>query len=259
MNPSERGPVLRRTDKGFLPAVDDFAEESHIALTSDAGHQVSVLGTPADLEAFALGHALAEGWWDGRGEAPTITTGTDASGQTAHVHGNVAWGPVKESRFILPSCGGCGELLSSPPPGKSLSGGVPMDSITVAKTLRSIREHQALFDATGGVHAAALAHPDGVMLVAEDIGRHTAVDKVAGFWFDEHRNKPPSTLLLSGRCGWDLMAKVVRLGIPQVACVGAMSNQAARLAREHGVLVMGFASGDDPQFVGPWPGFSAKA
>ena len=67
MNPSERGPVLRRTDKGFLPAVDDFAEESHIALTSDAGHQVSVLGTPADLEAFALGHALAEGVGRSRG------------------------------------------------------------------------------------------------------------------------------------------------------------------------------------------------
>ena len=63
MNPTERRPILRQHDGAFRPSVDDFAEEVHVTLTSEAGHRVSVLATPQDLDAFALGHATAEGWW----------------------------------------------------------------------------------------------------------------------------------------------------------------------------------------------------
>ncbi len=259
MNPSERGPILRRDGLGFKPAVDAFAEEAHVSLTTEGGHRISVLATPSDLRDFALGFALAEGWWDGVGATPRVELGNDELGLTVHLTGAEQWGPVNESRLILPSCGGCGERLTSPPAGSSLAGGACVHHDTIAERLEGLRSQQALFQTTGGVHAAALLAADGTMLLAEDIGRHTAVDKVAGMWIHHHASAPPSVLLLSGRCGWDLMAKVVRLGLPQVACVGAMSNQAAKLARDHGVLVMGFALGDNPQFVGPWTDVVAKA
>lgn len=259
MNPTERRPILRQQDGAFLPSVDDFAEEVHVTLTTEVGHRVSVLATPQDLDTFALGHATAEGWWDGSGKPPTAVHGTDEFGHTIHLHDGTGWGPVKESRFILPSCGGCGEQLSAPPPGHLFSGGSPVPPSVIVDGLHSMKEHQALFRATGGVHAAALFAGHGELVVREDIGRHTALDKAVGAWLLAEMDEPPTTLLLSGRCGWDLMAKVVRLGLKQVACVGAMSNQAAMLARDHGILVMGFATKTNPQFVGPWSDVPTKA
>jgi len=259
VNPTERRPILRLHEGTFIPAVDEFAEEIHVTLTSEAGHRVSVLASPQDLDAFAIGHALSEGWWDGLGKAPTAIHGSDEVGQTVHLEGASGWGPVKESRFILPSCGGCGEQLSAPPPGHRFRGGSPVLPSIIVERLLSMKEHQDMFRATGGVHAAALFAADAGLVLKEDIGRHTALDKAVGAWLQAGQEQPPTTLLLSGRCGWDLMAKVVRLGLPQVACVGAMSNQAAMLARDHGILVMGFATKTDPQFVGPWSDVATKA
>ena len=259
MNPTERRPILRLHEGTFIPAVDEFAEEVHVTLTSEAGHRVSVLASPQDLDAFALGHALSEGWWDGSGDAPAALHGSDDDGHTVHLQDGTGWGPVKESRFILPSCGGCGEQLSSPPRGLRFNGGRPVLPGVIVDRLKSMKEHQDMFRATGGVHAAALFAGDGGLVVREDIGRHTALDKTVGAWLLTEQGGPPATLLLSGRCGWDLMAKVVRLGLQQVACVGAMSNQAALLARDHGILVMCFATKSNPQFVGPWSDVATKA
>lgn len=259
MNSTERRPILRLHEGTFTPAVDDFAEEVHVTLTSEAGHRVSVLASPQDLDAFALGHALSEGWWDGSDEAPTVVHGSDEDGPTVHLLDGTGWGPVNESRFILPSCGGCGERLSSPPPGHRFRGGLPVMPTEIVDRLRSMKDHQDIFRATGGVHAAALFAGDGDLVVREDIGRHTALDKTIGAWLLTEESQPPTTLLLSGRCGWDLMAKVVRVGLQQVVCVGAMSNQAAMLARDHGILVMCFATKSNPQFVGPWSDVATKA
>lgn len=259
MNPIERRPILRFHEGNFVPAVDEFAEEMHVTLTSEAGHRVSVLASPHDLDAFAVGHALTEGWWDGFGDIPSVVHGSDESGQTVHLVHGTGWKPVKEARFILPSCGGCGEQLSAPPPGHRFTGGTLVAPMHITERMRSMKEQQDMFRATGGVHAAALFASDGDLLLREDIGRHTALDKAVGAWLLAGRDDPPATLLLSGRCGWDLMAKVVRIGLKQVACVGAMSNQAAILARDHGIVVMGFATKPDPQFVGPWPDVATKA
>ena len=116
-----------------------------------------------------------------------------------------------------------------------------------------------MFEATGGVHAAALVSDYDQWVLSEDIGRHSAVDKAIGSWLLHEPTARPAALVLSGRCGWDLMAKAVRVGIKQVACVGGISGAAVQLAREYGVLLMGFASGADPQFVGPWPTDAAKS
>ncbi len=259
MNPTERHPLLRQKDGRFVPAADAFANEVHVRLSSEAGHAVSVLATPQDLDVFAVGHAMTEGWWDGDGPVPTVDVSVDDDGYHAHLHGASAWGPLREDRHILPSCGGCGDSMASPPAGHCLSGGPSLEPASLTDHLRGMWTHQPIFHETGGVHAAALISEDGALVLCEDIGRHTAVDKAIGRWRMQRESERPSALLLSGRCGWDLMAKAVRVGLKQMACVGAMSGPAAALAREHGILVMGFASGNDPQFVGPWSSAATKA
>ena len=101
-----------------------------------------------------------------------------------------------------------------------------------------------LFQQSGGCHGTALFSVDGsIDHVSEDIGRHNAVDKTIGkailsnSTIFEH-----SMLLLSGRCGWDIVAKCVRVGIPAIASLGAFSSAAVNLAREHNVALYGFVT-----------------
>jgi len=109
-----------------------------------------------------------------------------------------------------------------------------------------LRARQAVFDDTGGLHAAGLFARDGALVdVAEDVGRHNAVDKIVGrMLMREALPLADHLLFVSGRTSFEIVQKAIIAGIPLVAAVSAPSSLAIDLAREFGVTLAGFVRGD---------------
>jgi FdhD protein len=104
------------------------------------------------------------------------------------------------------------------------------------------------------MHAAGLFIGNGTsLLVREDIGRHNAVDKVYGCW-SRNGSKPPLALLLSGRCGWDIVAKAASMGTSMIASFGAASSLAADAARWANITLVSFVRDGKAVVIGPVDG-----
>src|ERR687890_2444108 len=156
--------------------------------------------------------------------------------------------PLERHFYTTSACGVCGkasleqlELRGCPvmPAG-------PEVSAEVINTLpEKLREAQGLFDATGGLHAAALFDSKGELLaLREDVGRHNATDKLVGWALLEGR-LPVSDhiVLVSGRSSFEILQKCLTAGVPVVCAISAPSSLAVDVAREFGMTLVGFLRG----------------
>ena len=106
----------------------------------------------------------------------------------------------------------------------------------------TLRRAQELFEATGGIHAAAIFDPHGSLLCSyEDIGRHNAVDKAVGHFVLKNAVPLSDRILVSGRAGFELVQKALKASIPVMVSVGAASSLAVQMATDAGMALYSFA------------------
>lgn len=157
-----------------------------------------------------------------------------------------------ERNFHMTSaCGLCGKT-SIDAVHTSSTFDVSQDPLTIdAATLTgfpdALRDAQAVFERTGGLHAAGLfdGRTGELLVLREDVGRHNAVDKVVGWALMNGRIPAREcVLMVSGRASFELVQKAVMAGIPMLAAVSAPSSLAAELADDAGLTLVGFLRGD---------------
>jgi FdhD protein len=153
---------------------------------------------------------------------------------------------LERNFYTTSSCGVCGKTSMEalelnffpqlPPVGWQVDGAI------ICALPARLREAQAVFEQTGGLHAAGLFTTDGrPVLVREDVGRHNAVDKVIGAQFLAGRGSLSDYLLVvSGRASFELMQKALASGIPMLVAVGAPSSLAVEVAEKFDATLIGF-------------------
>jgi FdhD protein len=146
------------------------------------------------------------------------------------------------------SCGLCGRqtIDSLRADGPPLDASWAIARVVIGGLPDRLRASQRTFDATGGLHAAGLFSAEGHLAdLAEDVGRHNAVDKVIGrMLMREALPLSDSLLFVSGRTSYEIVQKAFLAGIPVVVSVSAPSTLAIDLALECGMTLVGFVRGD---------------
>ena len=239
---------------------DDLAVEEPLEIRV-GGQPVSItMRTPGDDFELAAGFLFTERIVSCRDDIASVEYGHDPDGQqspnvvdvTLREGTRVDLGRLQRHFYAASSCGVCGKTSISAVRVADISrpqGNLRVGSALLARLPAMLREAQAVFDRTGGLHAAALFDRTGALVdVREDVGRHNTVDKIIGHALLE-ASVPLSEHLLfvSGRGAFEIVQKALVAGLPIVASVSAPSSLAVDLAREHGLTLVGFVR--DQRFI----------
>jgi FdhD protein len=110
----------------------------------------------------------------------------------------------------------------------------------VTHLIEALSRAGALYNRAGGIHTAALAEGERLLLTAEDIGRHNTLDKIAGICLRQGRSMRDRVLLTSGRVSSEMMNKVARMGIPIIISRTSPTSLSVQLAQAWGVTLIGY-------------------
>jgi FdhD protein len=209
------------------------------------GEAVAVtMRTPGHDEELALGFCLSEGLAPSSAALPADLAANTVDVEAPDFDASV----VRRNFYTTSSCGVCGKgaleavAVNAPPVESQLRAAPEL----VADLPRQLREQQATFAATGGLHATGLFDGAGALeCLREDVGRHNAMDKVLG-WAHANRRLPldDAILCVSGRLSFELVQKAAVAQCPILVAVGAPSSLAVELGDAQGITLCGFVRGD---------------
>jgi FdhD protein len=210
--------------------------------------------TPGNDFELAVGFCLTEGLLRCADELDTVAYCLAGEGEQEY---NVVTVKLRHSvdgrvhqRVVVAnaSCGLCGKttLDEIEQQCEPVAAGPTVARSVIAALPGRLRAAQTVFDATGGLHAAArFTHGGELVVLREDVGRHNALDKVVGHALLEHELPVAGdVLMVSGRVSFEIVQKAAMAGIPVVCAVSAPSSLAVDAARRLGQTVVGFVRGD---------------
>jgi FdhD protein len=218
------------------------------------GRPVAVtMRTPGHDEELALGFCISEGLQPAGARPPD-----DLAANSVEVDApDFDSARLQRSFYTSSSCGVCGkgalEAVAVEAPLVEAELRLPLS--LVARLPDRLREAQAAFEVTGGLHATGLFSAAGEpFCVREDVGRHNAMDKVVGWAFrDRLLPLAEHVLCVSGRLSFELVQKAAVAGCPVLVAVGAPSSLAIDLAANRGVTLCGFVRGGSVNvYTEPW-------
>ena len=237
------------------------AEECAVALTYNRVAHAVMMATPHDLEDFAAGFSLSEGIVDALGEIEELEVIEPRAGA---LELRMWVGAARMDRLVArrralagaTGCGMCGleSLEAALRPVAAVPAGRVFAGAAVSAAVASLPAAQALGRETRAVHAAGFwTEREGLVALREDVGRHNALDKLAGALARAGRLAEDGIVVLTSRLSVELVQKAARMGAPLVVGVSAPTALALRTATAAGMTLAGVARTDGFElFTGGW-------
>jgi len=236
--------IFRISSEGLTEKlVDHVVIEQAITIMIDKVGSFTIMATPSDIEALAVGFVYSEGMIDSIDDVVAVSTKSrlpNVVGIQVHDPTRIS---IRRNMIIASSCGMCGirnidKMLSEMPLcglSLELSGNL---LIEVTEHLRSM---QQIFRMTGGSHAVGIYDSSGkIIAFAEDLGRHSALDKTIGKCLLDKLPMKGCVAVLSGRVSLEMVTKAARAGIELIAAVSAPSSFAIEAADRWNITLCGF-------------------
>lgn len=224
----------------------DVAVEHAVTVDVERVDSYTLLCTPGEHRALAMGFLLTEGVIDGAADVAELRPCDEdervlrvrlASPSPPHI------GDEGRNLLIVSSCGLCGaeslehKLAAIEPVGSTLQ----IECSLLRSVGDELRRHQPLFRATGGTHAVGLFDATGTLVTAaEDTGRHNALDKAIGKCLLGRRSPAGLGAVLSGRVSVEMVGKCARAGIELISAVSAPTSLAIEVAERSNLTLCAF-------------------
>lgn len=228
-----------------------LAEEVPVNLAYNGQPHVVMMATPRDLEDFARGFSLSEGVLASSAQIADVRVEEVEGGIMINVV-TVPKAKVSDERRARSlegrtGCGICGmqkldQVVRNVRP---VAPGFTADAKAIARAFRELPDRQVMNQDNRSLHAAAWCAPDGeILYLREDVGRHTALDKLIGALAEAHVDTAQGFVVMTSRCSFELVQKTSSVGIPCLATVSAPTSLALDLAGRAGMTLASLA-GDD--------------
>lgn len=238
---------------GVSTAQRQVPEETPIALSYAGTTHAVMMASPADLEDFALGFSLTEGIVSDPDEIEEIEILEAGAGIDIQIRlkdkANTRF-KARRRRLAGPvGCGLCGiesideAMRSVPGVGKC---NLTLSSFEIVTAVRELARHQPMHSATGAVHAAGFYRPgEGIVAAREDVGRHNALDKLAGALLWGRVKTSDGAIIVTSRVSVEMVQKTAAIGAPFIVAVSAPTALAIRTAEQSGMTLVALVRGEE--------------
>jgi len=236
---------------GFSSGGRAIPEESAVALSYDGGTFAVMMATPSDLEDFAVGFSLSEGVISSPRQITLLDVVTLEAGVDVRMWLDAPRGDeLRQRRRHLAGPTGCGlcgidSIAEAVRPAAIVGSGVRVSPQQIMAAMAALPPLQALNIATRAVHAAAFWHPRrGIVALREDVGRHNALDKLAGALARQAQPGVEGAVLLTSRVSVEMVQKTAAIGASVIVSVSAPTALAVRTAQAANITLCAIARAD---------------
>jgi FdhD protein len=219
--------------------------EQAVALTVNGEAWLTFMCTPSDLRELAIGFLFNEEIIGDMAEVASVRVCPTGDNIDVWLNHSVQ----KPEKWIRTSgcSGGKTSVGKSSRQQGSMVGrqnGRMISAEKIAGLIEALTEVQDLYQQCGGVHTSALSDGEKMLVVAEDIGRHNTLDKLAGHCLLEQINAVKKVLLTTGRISSEMMQKAARMGVAVVISRTSPSSLSVQMAESYGITLIGYARRD---------------
>jgi FdhD protein len=238
-------------DSGSSCGMRTIPEETAVALTYNGGTYAVMMGTPLDLRDFAVGFSLSEGIVQSAEDIVSLDIVQLDDGIELRMWVNQSKAELLSERrrhIAGPTgCGICGidSIAEAVRPAAVVAPGRSFSPQQIIAAMQSVPSLQAINIETRAVHAAAFWTPGrGIVALREDVGRHNALDKLAGALAQLRIAASEGMVLLTSRVSVEMVQKTAALGAPLMVAVSAPTALAVRMADAAGITLAAIARAD---------------